>query len=108
MENLTDCLELANGTILEDSSCGYSERYLWCWIYGKTMSECYELFSNPENIKYIRYHLYTERVTYTGFTDMLLIQKREDEKGEMQIAVRLTWPEGGSHTIETETLPDDE
>lgn len=99
MTQLQNCLELADGTVLENASCGYSNRNLWCWVPKKTMAECFQMFSDLEKTKVIRCHYYTESITYNGFTDLLTVQKTENETGETQINICMTWPEGGEHSI---------
>ena len=108
MEKLQNCLVLADGTVLPKSSCGYSDKNLWCWVSGKTMAECFALFTDPLNLQTIECYYVTEKYIYKGFTEMILIQKSETGLGEPQIDIRLTWPEGGEHSVEVEDLNDDE
>jgi len=112
MENtVRDFILLANDTVLENARCGYSDRSLWCWIPDKKMVDMFELFSDPENLKTIQCKFLTTRTLYKGFTELLAIQKVEDNLGKYRIEVRLTWPEGGEHEIiplEENTEPEEE
>ena len=108
MEKLRNCLVLADGTVLADSSCGYSGKDLWCWVSGKTMAECFRLFSDPVNLQTIECYYITEKYIYKGFTNMILIQKSETTMGKPQIDIRLTYPEGGEHSVDTEDITEDD
>lgn len=96
---------LGDGTVLENSYCGYSEGspYLWCYISGKTMAECIDMFSDPYKIGSITSHYFVKTYLYKGFTELLLIQK-----SSLGVDVRLTWPEGGKHSVEELEEPEDE
>lgn len=96
MPEYREDLILGDGTILENSHCGYSDRYLWCFISGKTMLECVQIFSDSEKIAEMKSHYLFNGYLYKGFTDLLLVEKNTDGS----INVRLTWPEGGEHSVE--------
>ena len=100
MEELLNCLVMADGTVLESSSCGYADKNLWCWVSGKTMSECFAIFSDPEKTSEITVLYTTSGIRYRGFTDMTVIRKGTDGLGNDTMDVQLTWPEGGEHSIE--------
>lgn len=92
------CIVLADGTILSNSHCGYSDRNLWCMIRDndKSLQDLFLKFTDPAKTqeiidRYSRPH----SVRYRGFTEFLLIKKNEDS-----VDIRLTWPEGGEHSIE--------
>lgn len=86
---------LGDGTVLENTYCGYSEPSLWCWVSGKTLLECAQMFSDPYKTSVITSYYYEQGYIYRGFTEVLLIQR-----SEKTIDVRLTWPEGGEHSVE--------
>lgn len=88
-------ITLADGTVLQDSYCGYSSPDLWCFVKGLTMPECMQIFINSEKTAVIESRYYVKGYRYTGFTDLLLVQKSEDG-----VNIRLTWPEGGPHSVE--------
>ena len=88
-------ITLGDGTVLENSYCGYSERSLWCWISGKSLIECARLFSDPYKTSVITSYYFGNGVIYRGFTELLLVQNSENT-----VDVRLTWPEGGEHSVE--------
>lgn len=100
MEELMNCLVMADGTVLEASSCGYADKNLWCWVSGKTMPECFAIFNDPEKISEITVLYTTSGIRYKGFTDMITIRKGSDGLGNETVDVQLTWPEGGEHSIE--------
>lgn len=90
---------LADGTILENCGCGYANGSLWLWFEDKSMKECFDLFIDPKITKKIEMYYVTEKITYVGFTSMLLIRHQESDD---RIEVRMTWPDGGEHSIITE------
>ena len=107
MGKLQNCLRLNNGTVFEKGSCGYSDRDLWCWVLDTPMSECFQLFSDPDNLQVIECYYITQKYIYRGFTEMILIRRSETALGEPQIDIRLTYPEGGEHSIEVVDLNDE-
>lgn len=108
MNQPANSLRLADGTILENSSCGGSDHFLWCWISDKSMAECFSIFSDPEKTCEIVASYVTERIIYRGYTDMITLQKADDPMTQTEIRVRLTWPEGGEHSIITEPITGDD
>ncbi len=88
-------IKLNDGTILDESHCSHYDSSLWCYVSGKTMAECMQIFSNPEKTAEIESYFYAKTYRYIGFTELLLIQKSEDG-----VNVRLTWPEDGHHSVE--------
>jgi hypothetical protein len=86
---------LADGSIVMASYCGYSDRDLWCMTTGLSMMECMQIFSNPQKTQVIESYYFGLGYRYTGFTELLLVQK-----SEQGVDIRLTWPEGAPHSIE--------
>lgn len=74
-------LIMADGTILDKSQCGYAEKRLWCYLTDVTLAEAYAMFSDPAKTNEIVFEFGTEkrfiRITYTGFTDITTISKKE-------------------------------
>lgn len=103
-ETKEKCIIFGDGTVLENSHCGYADRYLWCFINGKSMLECAEMCSDLNKTSAICGYLLGRGYRYTGFTDLLLVQKSSDGS----ISVRLTWPEGAPHSVEELEEPEDE
>lgn len=72
-------LILADGTVLMNSECGYADHKLHCWVKDLNLAQVFELFSNPELTKEIRFvlgdHVFE---TYYDFTEIYLIRKMED------------------------------
>lgn len=98
---------LADGTVLENCSCGFAERSLWCWIKGYSMADCFAMFNDPEKTKAITVMFNTTGSIYRGFTDLLLIKKSSDVFGNQTVDLRMSWPEGGEHSIEEITAVKD-
>lgn len=95
---------LGDGTVLENSYCGYSENNkLWCFVSGKTMKECTDIFSDPYKTSCMTSYYYDNGVIYKGFTELLLVQK-----SNLGADVRLTWPEGGEHSVEELEEPEND
>jgi hypothetical protein len=94
MDQPVNSLLLADGTILENSSCGAAGRDLWCWVPGKSLAECFSLFNDAAKTREITISYTTEKIKYIGYTEFILIRKTEDS-----INIRMTWPEGGDHSI---------
>ena len=111
MSQPANSLLLADGTLLENSSCGASSRDLWCWVSGRTMAECLTIFSDSEKTGVITAGYKTSHVIYTGYTELLGISRNNDPL-ELGIRIRLTWPENGEHSIievnDLNTLPENE
>lgn len=84
----TPHLLLADGTILENSTCGYAEHNLWCYVKGLTFAEAFTVFSNPEKTKIIKFIYGDNEDTYDGFTEINLIKS-----SEFTVDVRLVRPE---------------
>lgn len=94
MDQPINSLLLADGTIIENSSCGAGGKDLWCWVTGKSMAECFAIFNDAAKTREITIKYNTSMVKYIGYTDMLLIKKDDPN-----VSIRLTWPEGGEHSI---------
>ena len=103
--NIEKTITLGDGTILEDSYCGYDpgSRYLWCYVSGKSMMDCMRLFSDSYKTSTIISYYFVKGYVYKGFTELLLVQKSNDT-----VDVRLTWPEGVEHSVEELEEPEDE
>ena len=99
-------ITLGDGTILENSYCGYdpnNNRYLWCYVSDKSMMECMRLFSDPYKTAAITSYYFVKGYIYRGFTELLLVQKSNDT-----VDIRLTWPEGAEHSVEELEEPENE
>lgn len=83
--NSTRSIILADGTVLEDSECGYAERTLWCMLKGMTFAEVFAVFSDTAKTSRIEYILLNKKYTFIGFTELTLIQQ-----SEFTVDVRLT------------------
>lgn len=99
MDHVYNSLVLADGTVLEGSSCGFSDKTLWCWVSGRSMADCFSIFTDSEKTKEITVLYYTSGVHYKGFTDMQIIRKDMDDKGNETINIRLV-PIGDNYSIE--------
>ena len=90
---------LADGTVLE-GSCGLAGTSLWCWVSNKSMADCFALFTDPEKTNEITILYTVTGYRYRGFTEMELIKTGTDALGKPTVDVKLTWPEGGEHSVE--------
>lgn len=61
-------LILADDTVIENGSAGYSDGHLWCWVTGFTMQEAAAVFFDPEKTQEIVYEYGEMSDTYTGYT----------------------------------------
>ena len=98
-----EAIILGDGTVLENSHCGYADRDLWCFVKGKEMAECFQIFSDTEKTSVIQCHILSKKYQYTGFTELLLVKKSDST-----VDIRLTWPEGAPHSVEELEEPEDE
>lgn len=101
----TASLTLADGTLLENSSCGGADNSLWCWITGKSMEECFTLFNNPNKTNEITVRYNTMGIRYKGYTEMQVIRRGKDVFDNDTVDVRMTYPEGAEHSIEEFEIP---
>lgn len=92
-------LLLADGTALENSSCGFSDKKLWCWISGRTMADCFPLFSDPTKTNTISCLYFTMCMRYRGFTEIEIIRKGMDSMGNETVDIRLA-PVGDDFSVE--------
>lgn len=99
MSYLDGRLILADGTVLENSRCGFADGTLWCWISGLTMADCFSIFSNPDNVRTITRLYQTVGYRYTGFINIDTIKRGTDGLGNDTIDVKLT-PNGNDFSIE--------
>ena len=89
-------LVLADGTVLENSNCGVADDSLWVWVAGKTLNECFKIFSNPDKTSRIEAY-FVNHTIYTGFTELTSIMVNNTTK---TVDIRLTWPKDGTHSVE--------
>lgn len=61
-------LILADGTTIENGSCGYASAHLWCWLPGSTMQEAAALFFDASKTARIVYEYGEMSDVYEGFT----------------------------------------
>ena len=107
MNQPKNSIMLADGTVLENSSCGAAEKSLWCWVSGHSMADCFAMFNDSERTNTITVLFNTSGVIYRGYTEMQLIKRGTDALGHQTTDVRMTWPEGGEHSIEEIKLSKD-
>ena len=98
-------LKLKDGTVYDDSDCGYSDRYIWCWLKNATFSQAFADFSDPAKTSEIHVIHGNHETIYTGFTDLDLVRKSEYEPGKYTVNVRLT---GENIHIEEQDIPEPE
>ena len=78
-------LKLKDGTIINNCSCGYSNRELWCFLNDQSIFEAMQLFSDPSKFETVIFEFgipinYT-RLTYSGMTELITIDQRDTQTG---------------------------
>lgn len=80
-EGLKKRLILADGTVLENCDCGYSNRSLWCFLTGVSFGEAFQYFSSPEKLKTVILQLefmdFIDQTTYSGLQELVAIVQSE-------------------------------
>ena len=75
-------LILADGTILENCDCGFSNKSLWCFLSGVSFGEAFQYFSSPEKFKTVILQLefmdFIDQTTYTGLQELVAIVQSEN------------------------------
>lgn len=99
MNAFNTSLLLADGTVLENCSCGFADKTIWCWTNGLSMADCFSIFSDPTKTNTISCLYMTHGVRYRGFTEMDAIRKSLDSFGNETVNVRLV-PVGDNYEIE--------
>ena len=61
-------IRLADGTVIEGGTCGYSEGFLWCYFSGYTLQDAAGMFFDPEKTQTIRAEYGEMADVYEGFT----------------------------------------
>ena len=67
-----------NGVTYENSSCGYSDGFLWCYIVGHTLSEVAITFIDPTATDVIIFEYGEMSDTYEGYTFVRFMQSSEN------------------------------
>ena len=74
-------LILADGTVLEDCDCGYSNKNLWCFLKNIPFGEAFQYFSDPKKFNTVIFEMtvgdLTDRITYSGLERVTAIQQNE-------------------------------
>lgn len=73
-------LILADGTEYQNASCGCADNVLWCYLSPEnTIGDLAQAFSDEEKTATIRFEAGEQQVSYTGFTELFTLIKRENE-----------------------------
>ena len=93
-DNVEVRLILADGTVLNNCECGYYDNTLWCFLKDISFSDAFMYFENEDKYNTVIFDMgfqdaFYDRITYSGFTEVVAIQKDPDNK----ISVRLIGPE---------------
>ena len=81
-------LTLADGTIYENSTCGYSEGWLWCYLPADTdIHEAFSVFSDKEKTHEIQFRSGNDTTLYKNFTDFFGISKDMDGAIRVQLHI---------------------
>lgn len=74
-------LVMADGTVLDESECGYADRNLWCFLKNLTFNQAFQIFSDPAKTQSIRFEYGLDSdpavETYDGFIYIMSINRRE-------------------------------
>lgn len=75
-------LILADGTVLENCDCGYTNRSLWCFLKGISFGEAFQYFSSPDKFQSVTLELeymdFTDQIKYSGFEAITSIVQSEN------------------------------
>jgi hypothetical protein len=75
-------LILADGTVLEDCDCGYSNKSLWCFLKGIPFGEAFQYFSSPTKFQTVIFELeymdFIDRFEYSGFEEITSVVQSEN------------------------------
>ena len=69
---------LGDGTILEETECGYSKMGLWCFVKNLDIIQTFALFSDLAKTRIVRFQYGDTEEIYTGYTDIDLIRRNTD------------------------------
>ena len=72
-------LILMDGTQIEDGSCGYADRRLWCYVKNYTMPQAAQVFLDPSKTGKIIFQYGDMSDEYDGFTYCTNIFLDEDQ-----------------------------
>lgn len=83
-------LILADGTVLNNCECGYSNNTLWCFLKDISFSDAFMYFENEDKFNTVIFDIgfqdaFYDRITYSGFTELITIQKDPDGKVNVRI-----------------------
>ena len=74
-------LILADGTVLNNCECGYSNRTLWCFLKGIPFGEAFQYFSGPEKFNTVTFVMHfgdiINKIKYSGFEQITSVQQNE-------------------------------
>ena len=90
------CLEgqkliLADGTEFENSSCGFSEKRLWCYVNNYTSESAVLMaFMDKEKTSTITFQYGSHSDVYEGFTELRGFFIDEDEEMHIQLRQEVT------------------
>lgn len=70
-------IRLNNGVTYEDSTCGYADGFLWCYILNHTLQEVASTFFDTTATSKIVFEYGTMSDTYEGYTFVRFMQSSE-------------------------------
>ena len=70
-------IKLHNGATYEDSTCGYADGFLWCYIQNHTLQEVVSTFFDSTATCEIVFEYGEKADTYEGFTFVRFMQPSE-------------------------------
>ena len=83
---MNETIQLANGTLIENSHCLETGGTLFVYITGSDdMARYFNLFVDPDNTAVIHANRYGDETDYEGYTDLYSINK---EYGNINLALK--------------------
>lgn len=70
-------IKLNDGTVFEDSTCGCSDGFLWCFIVGHTMQEVSQKFFDVHATSKITFEYGEMTDSYDGYTSVIFMKSTE-------------------------------
>ena len=71
-------IKLHNGVTYEDSTCGYADGFLWCFIAGYTMQEVAGVFFDHQATSVILFEYGELADRYEGYTSVAFMKATEN------------------------------
>lgn len=70
-------ITMNDGTVFDNSGCGYSEGFLWCYLTGYALQDVAGTFFNADATGHIVYEYPLETIEYDGYTSVKAMMATE-------------------------------